>query len=531
MHNLERIHSRFFPKSRTAPWGKKLIYLAWGIEILVAGVSLAIAYLFNFTDLLSERGPDTYVIVLALVVVAAMEITKIPLAIALYYSTRWIWRSLFILLLLMANYSTFETIIQAFDLSYYNRLIVVDEQREKIENTRDEIKFLSSKLDTNKLNEDLLVLDAQLNQALEDRSKIEKEKNQELVELKDEYSVDNSVLASINKKIDLKRSDRDNEKNLLAEAIKEKKNTKMQSWGRETVAGKAILSDIKKYNENINKLNNEINKLQNQYTQSLKKTSGKDEAKANLIEEKYKSILIPVTQRIKNLNNSIENLTNEISNISNKTENILNEIESQKEVLIVQEKDAKKIMQANPIYRITLRIKNRATWLGGDGGNYKITEVNQQDLDFAFTIWFGGLAFVIAVIGTGVALAGLHLQDEKMHELRNKPVKRHFVRVPMLLNKYIWEAIKRLRKPKIKEVEIQVDKIVEKIVEKPVIVEKIVEKIIEKPVIEEKIVIQTVEVPKEIEKKVFVHVPFPTDDQEIIKKGPVIYNEKNKDNK
>ena len=517
MHNLERIHSRFFPKSRTAPWGKKLIYLAWAIEILVACVSLAIAYLFNFTDLLAERGPDTYVIVLALIVVAAMEITKIPLAIALYYSTRWIWRSLFILLLLMANYSTFETIIQAFDLSYYNRLLIVDEQREKIENSREEIKFLRSTLDKNKLNEDLSILGEQLNQALENQSKIENEKNQELIDLKDEYSVDNSVLTSIKEKIDIKRIDRDKEKTLLAEAIKEKKNTKMQSWGRTTVAGEAILDDIKKYNENIIKLDNEINFLENSYTNSLKKTSGKDEIKAKLIEKKYETILIPVLQRISNLNNSIKNLTNEISNISNKTEDTSLKIDSQKEKLISLEKDAKKIMQANPIYRITLRIKNRATWLGGDGGNYKITEVNQDDLDFAFTIWFGGLALVIAVIGTGVALAGLHLQDEKMHELRNKPVKRHFVRVPILINKYIWEAIKRLIKPKIKKVEIEV--------------EKIIEKIVEKPVIEEKIVIQTVEVPKEIEKKVFVHVPFPTDDQEIIKKGPVIYNEKDKDKK
>ena len=72
-------------------------------------------------------------------------------------------------------------------------------------------------------------------------------------------------------------------------------------------------------------------------------------------------------------------------------------------------------------------------------------------------------------------------------------------------------------KPKIKTVEVEV--------------EKIVEKIIEKPVVEEKIVIQKVEVPKEVEKKVFVHVPFPTDDPEVIKKGPMIYNEKDKDKK
>ena len=115
MPNLENIHNSFFQKARVGSWGKKLIYLAWAIEIIVACVSLAIAYIFNFTDMLAERGPDTYVIVLALVVVAVMELTKIPVAIALYYSQRWIWRSLFLLLLLAANYSTFETMIQAFD--------------------------------------------------------------------------------------------------------------------------------------------------------------------------------------------------------------------------------------------------------------------------------------------------------------------------------------------------------------------------------------------------------------------------------
>ena len=40
MPNLDDIHYKFFPKSKTAPMGKKLIYFAWGIEILVALVGL-----------------------------------------------------------------------------------------------------------------------------------------------------------------------------------------------------------------------------------------------------------------------------------------------------------------------------------------------------------------------------------------------------------------------------------------------------------------------------------------------------------
>ena len=43
------------------------------------------------------------------------------------------------------------------------------------------------------------------------------------------------------------------------------------------------------------------------------------------------------------------------------------------------------------------------------------------------------------------------------------------------------------------------------------------------------IIEKEIEVPKQIEKKIFVHVPFPTDDPEVIKKGPMIYNDKDID--
>ena len=111
MPNLEGIHNSFFQKARVGSIGKKLIYLAWGIEILIAAISLTIAYAFNFTNILGAPDSGSYVIGLALVAVAAMELTKVPLSIALYYSQRWLWRSLFLFLLIAASYSTFETMI------------------------------------------------------------------------------------------------------------------------------------------------------------------------------------------------------------------------------------------------------------------------------------------------------------------------------------------------------------------------------------------------------------------------------------
>ena len=58
-----------------------------------------------------------------------------------------------------------------------------------------------------------------------------------------------------------------------------------------------------------------------------------------------------------------------------------------------------------------------------------------------------------------------------------------------------------------------------KITEKVEVV-KVKEKIVEKPVINEKIVFHKIEVPKEVVKKEIVYVPLPTDDPEILKKGP-----------
>ena len=190
-----------------------------------------------------------------------------------------------------------------------------------------------------------------------------------------------------------------------------------------------------------------------------------------------------------------------------------------------QEKIFKDKASENSLFRIAVKIKTAKVMFSDEKLEGKIDEadLNQEDIDTAFWLWFGTLAFTISVIGTLVAIAGLHLKDERMHLLRNEPknrlrsMLRAFTKVPVNASRYIRNATKRLLDPKI----------VKEVVE----IEKIVEKIVEKPVIEEKIVYQKVEVPKEIIKKIYVHVPFPTDDQNIIKKGPIIHNDNDGDKK
>ena len=142
-------------------------------------------------------------------------------------------------------------------------------------------------------------------------------------------------------------------------------------------------------------------------------------------------------------------------------------------------------------------------------------------LTAAFWLWFGVLSFIISVTGTMLAFGSLVLLDPRLHIIRNKPganwrgVARRISGFFVLINKYIWGRVKRLKDPKI--------------VEKEVVVEKVVEKIVEKN-IGEKIRLEKIEVPAgEVVRKEIVYVPLPTDDTDILKKGPFSVPEDEKD--
>ena len=92
MPDLTNIHEKFFPKAKTVGTGKFLIKFAWAIEILVALTALSLSYIMllsgsqantELSDLgqnLSQNGTDTIILGIAFIVVAVMELTKIPLA-------------------------------------------------------------------------------------------------------------------------------------------------------------------------------------------------------------------------------------------------------------------------------------------------------------------------------------------------------------------------------------------------------------------------------------------------------------------
>ena len=152
-------------------------------------VSLSIAYALFYTNALGFDVPvaERMIISLALVVVAVMELTKIPLVTALYYSGKWVARTIFILLLVFANYSTFETMIQAFDVSVYNQLQKVNVERQKLINTERKIELLREEIDLDKKNNDLAILKIDREKTLKTKNELSIQESEEIQNVLNEY--------------------------------------------------------------------------------------------------------------------------------------------------------------------------------------------------------------------------------------------------------------------------------------------------------------------------------------------------------
>lgn len=585
MPNLDNIHYKFFPKSKTAPWGKKLIIMAWIIEILVASVSFSIAMLFflssgdsnlEIAQVASTLNVNSVIVGLSFLVVTIIELTKIPLASVFYYAGRVTWRITFFIALLAVNFLTFETIMQGFELAYNQRSSIVDEIRKNVENKKEEIANIEQQGDLSNFDIEIAKVNEDIQLLVKQKVEIEEQRIEEKSKLLEEAQVANPNIERLKNAIKETKKEKTDYENQKTEYVKQRNEIK--GWGGKRKRD-AITVEIILLEEKINNVNSKIQ----QYEKDLKNAtnvSGSNNA------NKIQAIDKKADLRIKDLNKQISDLeNNQLKPLQDKKAKSLSESLNQDDKkkkleseLVELNKELKDAAKESQIYRIAIKIKVFGEFISGgkieddiakydeeilalEKSKYKKTfffffekdhepsdvylkiidnkieilekrkieamnqvkiveskeidetDLTQKDVDRAFWIWFGSMALIISIIGSLVALAAFHLQDERMHEIRNRPLKERFGRffrniawIPVYINKYIWAGVKRLTKPKI--------------IEKEVVVEKEVEKIVEKNV-GEKIVYEKVEVPKEVVRKELVYVPLPTDDEELIKKGPI----------
>ena len=586
MPNLDKIFNKFFPQSQTGAKGIFLLRMAWTVEIIVAIIGLFIGIIIIKNAQGSDTIGDVFTTAIRLnlglifIIVAVVELTKIPLATAVYYSVRLSWKIVFLIGLLLVNISTFETIVTGFERINRERSKVVDRLIVEYHGIKKEIFNLQANTQVSNIQE-------QIDTKIKERSVI----NKEIAEInsiasKNKSDIQGSTanagvittlvkeIESIDKKIEGFEKE---ENDLFAQ-----ENDPKTKWYRKDNIKKERESIKEKINKLEVKRENKIIQLKKERASADADISGTlesiDSDKEARIQPKLAELEIvnqaiaDLQERQKNINIDADQKDKEEKTLEKRKKDLIQAIDEQapdnqifrvalwfkdwfevdysKEITDLEQRILKleksKISDAyfsnwflkkifffikrentpqdnaaidRNIVRLEKQIKDYETKMNftevSDTTQAVYADLPRAALTAAFWLWFGVLSFIISVTGTMLAFASLVLLDPRLHVIRNKPgaswrgVARRISGFFVMINKYIWGRVKRLKDPQIK------------IVKKEVIVEK--------PVIEEKIVFKDREIPVEIEKikeyetvrKEMVYVPLPTDNEELLKKGPV----------
>jgi hypothetical protein len=584
MPNLNNIFNNFFPQSQTGKKGLFLLRMAWTIEIFVAIVGFIIGLIimkgsqsvegtsqsisgFGF---LGNMTLNDFSIGLIFMIVAVVELTKIPLATAVYYSVRLSWRLLFILGLLLVNVSTFETIVTGFERINRERTKIVGDYITTYHSILNQIEHLSLDQRSEEIDEDIEEL-------IEQRSKIQTQidKNnlsaEKQIKSLQESSANKDIIKQLNKQIDGLKQD-------IEKLTRE--NSKLAKDQKGAWAKKVFTDQIKANNDFIKQKNEEKQKLETKVSELIKEGGQDIAASIDLIRNSAQIKNKPLNGEIKMIGEKLRKLDQrklDKADIEANKDIKIDELNNQKLELI---RKIDEVAPDNQVFRV-------ATWLRGwfeinyeeeirklnkqifELENMKIADTKQPNwfqklfpffyddnsfdnstidkqikslekqidiferksdlkaestqtsiyadipkgaLIAAFWLWFGVLSFIISVVGTLLAFASLVLLDPRLHKIRNKKSRWKGVaeRISLLLftiRRYIHGRVHRLRDPVIKKVEVI----------------KEVPKEVEKTVFKDKVVYVDKEIPvkgDEIIKHHYVYVPFPTDDEELLKKGP-----------
>jgi hypothetical protein len=130
--------------------------MPWAIEIIAAFVGLFIAWAQAFAayeEIMTREGGlsisgQVNVILGALpfVMVAVVELTKIPIASAYYNSRRRAWRAVFLLTLIFLVGITFETALNGFERNYTTLTRTIETEKRKLVSADERLARLSTRM-------------------------------------------------------------------------------------------------------------------------------------------------------------------------------------------------------------------------------------------------------------------------------------------------------------------------------------------------------------------------------------------------
>ena len=146
-----------YSKSYVGNYSRFLIALAWTVEVIAVLIGLTISIvvaLSAYDSIASESNVSLLdgtsaiaVAALPFVLIAVVEICKIPLTFAFMSVRNVAWRVMFLLFVLFLCLITFETMLNGFERNFSNLNRAIDSRKNEIESAESEIALLENRRD------------------------------------------------------------------------------------------------------------------------------------------------------------------------------------------------------------------------------------------------------------------------------------------------------------------------------------------------------------------------------------------------
>jgi len=572
-----------------------LLYkFAWLVEIIVVIAGFMISIIvgidaFNKTTVYTEPNASTYLnSVIAFIpffLVSVVELTKIPVAGAIFYTSSKVWKIILSFMLLCLVVVTFETSLNGFQRNYSQRTEVIQKRREMVVPVELELLRIKNEKQTllettiKTIEENFNIRNKELQESRDKQinpiwneitrirslghdsrvKSIEKEltrQEENITEMNSEsafeqnriYEEYNRAIQNIQNASRVKREQITSTIDRLADELETLKHSKKDESTSSTVS--SLINTFNLQNDEIDEKVSEI-KLYRKKLFDLKSPDDlikeerfryqnrKDTAQLRFKELKEgiyskidtlnnkKSELLSVTHeghkgRIKTLEDQIATFDlsfnnqkaknslerqNEISRLNIKVKRIdaidaeVNKLEQTKNDL---KSEINKAANGDQIYQIAKMIFPSAK---------TAADITSSQAGIVAIIWFGSLAFIVAVTGILLAFASFVISKESDFSLERNRLTS-FRKLNNSIRYFFIARRKAVIEPKLKEV------IIEKEIPVEVIKEVIVKKVVATEVIKEVPVDKVVfkEVVRDVVKKQLVHVPMYTNDMSLVQK-------------
>jgi hypothetical protein len=468
-------------------YGKRLVAIAWAIEIVAAsiglfiGVSSAYSTIQYYNDLdqavlTGNTFTNVFIGAAPFIIIAAVELTKIPLALGFYRTKRLLWRTLFLITLFMLVFVTFETMFNGLERNFSALESKIQTPRNEYQEQKAKLINVQTSIDEStarpveKIDEDFSL---KASSAESERRKkitaLNDERDSEILKINEQIQTLTESLTvaadatGLQQKVDRIRQDIKTAKTNATTQIKAERDTVSKRLedsdisiqkidenmtselnNKRFLASASSIRDSAKERRNleINKQNNinqkltiKINKIEktledfvNSQNQILRKSESDLTKSQGTMSGMLGKNLDVLQNRVDDTSKRYSGLAKEANEDANKN---LARIDRERESSKLVQKQRERNLPSLEKERMEIRseiisLENKINTAARENNIYRITgrfydresaaDITVQELKVITTIWFGSISLIASLVGAVLALAGFVLQDPESYK-------------------------------------------------------------------------------------------------------------------